>query len=150
MLFYCWGAAKSAQCQSTARPVLPFPREGRHEMIVHFNYFQIQWASTFYPYLQRECVFHAGPCCSMSASVCEYNYIFCSTQLDSPRLHLWFRQVAFGSWDSLGQQIFFLHVLLLGWSSSVHPATGSLTFRSLHHCWPFSYLPLTLQAYIMY
>lgn len=60
---------------------------------------------------------------------------------------MWFRQVAVGSWDSLAQEIFFLHVLLQGWSSSVRPATGSLMFRSLRHCWADLIFNLTVGAF---
>lgn len=55
----------------------------------------------------------AGVCVSecVSVSVCEYSDSFWSKQLDSQRLCLWLIQVAVRSWDSWGQQTFFLHVL---------------------------------------
>lgn len=40
-------------------------------------------------------------------------FLLLSKQLDSQGLLLWFRQVAGGSWDSLGQQTLFPHMLLL-------------------------------------
>lgn len=40
-------------------------------------------------------------------------FLLLSKQLDSQGLLLWFRQVAGGSWDSVGQQTLFLHMLLL-------------------------------------
>lgn len=46
------GGSKVSKMSNHSRTwALPFPKERCHGMIVHFKYFQIQWASTFYPYL---------------------------------------------------------------------------------------------------
>lgn len=59
--------------------------------------------------------------------VCEYNDFFnvflCSKQLDSQRFSLWFSQVALGSWDIEGQQIFLV----------LRRATRLFNIQLLHH-----------------
>lgn len=54
---------------------------------------------------------------------CEYNDFLCSKQLDSQRFSLWFSQVASGSWDIEGQQIFLV----------LRRATQLFNIQLLHH-----------------
>lgn len=53
---------------------------------------------------------------------CEYNDFLCSKQLDSQRFSLRFSQVAWGSWDIEGQQIFLRSCL-------------TYSFFTLRLCW---------------